>query len=69
MEPFSTPSLSFFPVGALVSASDAGAGAVVSLIVFALSRLLAFKKGAWPPASMEVLAKISLTCFVGIRFL
>ena len=67
MELFRTPSLGFFSVRALVSASEAGTEAVVSLIVLEFSRILVFKKEAWPPASMEVLAKISLTCFVGLR--
>ena len=44
MEPLSTTSLSFFSVRNLVSASNAGAGEVVSLIVFTFSRVLAFKK-------------------------
>ena len=65
MEPFSTPSLSFSSVRALVSASDAGAGAGVSLIVFEFSRSLAFRKGAWSPASMKILSNIAMTCFVG----
>ena len=41
MEPFSTPSISFFSVRDLVSESDLRAGVVVSLMVFALSRVVA----------------------------
>ena len=41
MDPFSTPSLSFFSVRDLVSASDSGAGVVLSIMVFALSRVVA----------------------------
>ena len=41
MDPFSTLSLSLFYVRDLVSVSDAGAGAVVSLMVFSLSRVVA----------------------------
>ena len=41
MDPFSTPSISLFYVRDLVSASDAGAGVVVSFMVFAISRVVA----------------------------
>ena len=67
MEPFSMPSLSFCSVRDFVVACGAGAGALVALIVFAFLRILAFKKWAWPPASMLAISKISLTLFFGLR--
>ena len=51
MKPFNTPSLSYLPMRALVSVSDAGVGAVESLIVFVFLIVLVFKMGAWPQAS------------------
>ena len=67
MEPFRTPSLSFCSVRDFVVESGEGAGALVALIVFSFSIILAFKKWAWPPASMSAISKIALPLFFGLR--
>ena len=67
MKPFRTPSLSFCYMMAFVVESGEGEGELVALRVFSFSRILAFKKWAWPPASMSAISKTALPLFFGLR--